>query len=267
MKHAFLIIAHNNFGVLQKIVSQLDSENCDFFIHYDRKVHNIPSVSAQYSHIFICSPRIDVRWGDFSQIKCEMTLLDFALCSGVTYDYYHIISGTHLPLVAPNGIDDYFRHHPSAVFQLMDTSEYEIDMKVRRWNLCTQTFKHKSQLIERSSQLVWRFSNAFQRITGIGRNKGCHFVKASQWCSLSRETARNIAARQTKIFKKYRWSFCGDEYFMASEVSDSPSARNIDFRTDYLYQRFNGASPEVLKPTDYLEAKDNGYLWARKFSE
>lgn len=37
MKHAFLIIAHNNFNQLKKLVEILDDKDFDIFIHIDKK--------------------------------------------------------------------------------------------------------------------------------------------------------------------------------------------------------------------------------------
>ena len=38
MKHAYLIIAHNDFEILKKLVSLLDNEHNDIYIHFDAKV-------------------------------------------------------------------------------------------------------------------------------------------------------------------------------------------------------------------------------------
>ena len=37
MRHAFLIIAHNNWEQLKKMVQLLDAENHDIYIHIDKK--------------------------------------------------------------------------------------------------------------------------------------------------------------------------------------------------------------------------------------
>lgn len=36
--HAYLIIAHNEFEVLQKLVGALDDPRNDIYIHFDKKV-------------------------------------------------------------------------------------------------------------------------------------------------------------------------------------------------------------------------------------
>ena len=37
MKHAYLILAHNEFEVLRKLISALDDPRNDIFIHFDEK--------------------------------------------------------------------------------------------------------------------------------------------------------------------------------------------------------------------------------------
>lgn len=46
-KHAYLIIAHNEFDLLQKLISVLDDERNDIFIHIDKKVHFIERIFMQ----------------------------------------------------------------------------------------------------------------------------------------------------------------------------------------------------------------------------
>lgn len=42
LRHAYLIMAHNNFEILEKQVLLLDSPNADFYIHVDKKSRGIP---------------------------------------------------------------------------------------------------------------------------------------------------------------------------------------------------------------------------------
>ena len=38
MKHAYLIIAHHEFDILNKLIQAIDDERNDIFIHFDKKV-------------------------------------------------------------------------------------------------------------------------------------------------------------------------------------------------------------------------------------
>ena len=40
MKHAYLIIAHNEFNILEKTIELLDDERNDIYLHIDKKVKN-----------------------------------------------------------------------------------------------------------------------------------------------------------------------------------------------------------------------------------
>ena len=97
MRHAWLIIAHNEFAILQHLVSLLDDERSDFYLHFDAKVKELPSITVEKGRLFILNNRVDVRWGTVSQLEAELLLLETAHQSG-PYAHYHILSGVHLPL-------------------------------------------------------------------------------------------------------------------------------------------------------------------------
>jgi len=94
LKQAYLIIAHNEFEILQRLVSELDAEGTDIYIHFDAKVKDLPEISTKKSRLFVLDNRVNVQWGTVSQIKCELALFEAAAANG-PYDFYHVISGTH----------------------------------------------------------------------------------------------------------------------------------------------------------------------------
>ena len=77
MRHAYLIMAHNNFKILEKTIMLLDDKFNDIYIHIDKKVSNFnydyyKSLVKNSNIIF--TERIDVKWGSFRQIQCEYIL-------------------------------------------------------------------------------------------------------------------------------------------------------------------------------------------------
>ena len=98
LRHAWLIMAHGNFPILEKQLRFLDSENADFFIHIDAKVKDFDfdafrAIPKKSSVTF--TDRIRVSWGHESQIHAELILLRAALPGH--YDYYHLLSGVDVP--------------------------------------------------------------------------------------------------------------------------------------------------------------------------
>lgn len=90
MKHAYLIIAHNEFKILEKLVHLLDDSRNDIYLHIDRKVKLIPNIKCQHAGLYVLNEkeRLDVRWGSISQIKVELQLFIIA-SKNHSYGYYH----------------------------------------------------------------------------------------------------------------------------------------------------------------------------------
>ena len=42
MKHAYLILVHNDFEILGQLIRAIDDERNDIYIHFDRKVAHCP---------------------------------------------------------------------------------------------------------------------------------------------------------------------------------------------------------------------------------
>ena len=74
MKHAYLILAHNEFGLLQTLISCLDDERNDIFVHIDRKVKEFPTLKVEKANLQVLEDRIDIRWGDVSMVEAEYAL-------------------------------------------------------------------------------------------------------------------------------------------------------------------------------------------------
>ena len=81
-KHAYLIIAHNEFSVLKILLGMLDYKKNDIYLHVDIKAGDIDKSEflkcVKKSTLIFIEPRIDVQWGNFSQIECEYKLLEAA---------------------------------------------------------------------------------------------------------------------------------------------------------------------------------------------
>ena len=68
MKHAFLIIAHNEVPLLERLVSFLDDERNDIYVHWDAKAGSIPSLSITKSHLRFIDNRVEVNWAGYSMV-------------------------------------------------------------------------------------------------------------------------------------------------------------------------------------------------------
>ena len=268
MKHAWLIIAHNEWGILQRLVSELDAPECDFYVHIDKKVKELPALSVKESRLYMLEDRVDVRWGSVSQIECELTLFEAAAANG-PYDYYHIISGVTLPLKPFSELDAWYAAHAgkNIFFGLCQSTSYQETLKVRRYNFFLRAFTSRSTLQRRVSQFLWKLAIAIQRVLHIEANREKAFYKAGNWVSLTDEAVQYILGRKRDILRSYRYSFCGDEFFVPSELMASPLKERILSHEHYLFQKMGRATTTAFPLEEYETMKASGYLFGRKFAE
>ena len=265
-RHAWLIIAHNEFEILQMLISALDDARGDIFIHIDKKVTDLPEILTQKSRLFILQERLDVRWGAPSQIRCEMLLLQTAFEKG-EYSRFHLISGTHLPLKAINEIYSFFSEFETngELMHLWEKDERDIGNKFQRYNLFVDGFSSKLAWIRRLSHFGWNLSQSVQKRLGVRRFPNEVFIKSDNWVSLSRSAVNYLLEHADDIEKKYRYSYCGDEYFVATELNKSGTFLIIDtdklLKTDFI--RYN---PKIYTMDDYTSLISSECLFARKFS-
>lgn len=268
MHHAWLIIAHNQFGILQRLVSLLDDERSDFFVHIDKKTPELPDLHVEKGHLSLLDNRVDVRWGTVSQIMAELTLLS-AAASKSDYDYYHIISGTTLPLKPVDELDAYFSNQDGKciVTGLCKDEPYQETLKIHRCNLFMKNYASQNQFLRKTSQFLWKSAIAVQRLLGVRINRVGDFFKASNWLSLPHEAVRYLLSRKSEILKTYRYSFCGDEYFVPSELMSSPQWKERIVSDDaYLKHDIGRSNAETLRLEDFPALRQSGYLFARKFA-
>src|SRR5437868_2773717 len=98
MKIAYLMLLHRDPLLLKRTVAILSSENCEFFVHIDRKSDIQPFLTAGSYNVTFCQPRVAVYWSEFSQIEATMLLMQQALNCAAGYDYFVFLQGSTFPL-------------------------------------------------------------------------------------------------------------------------------------------------------------------------
>lgn len=265
-RHAYLILAHNEFEVLKVLISLLDDERNDLYIHLDRKVKDIPVLKTSKSKLYILTNRINIRWGHISQIQAEIELLKQSI-SNNKYSRYNIISGTHLPLVSQDMIHEYFNSNiGKEIFIPIAYSEDETYEKMKLYNLFMKSFIHSNRIVSIYSQKVWGLLLRIQKWLSISRNTDLVFKKASNWVSISHNAAVYLVKRQQDIIRRYNYTMCGDEYFIPTELNSEADLFEIRYNSNLLKQEFSGAHAKTFTMNDWDKLQDCDCLFARKFS-
>lgn len=96
MKVCYLILAHNNFRHLDRLIKALADEGSSFYIHIDKKVEETYIPSSE--KVSVIPERVDINWGGFSMIDATLALLNYGIAHSPNADYYMLISGVDYPI-------------------------------------------------------------------------------------------------------------------------------------------------------------------------
>ena len=274
MKHAFLILAHNEFEVLKLLVSCLDDSKNDVFIHFDKKVDVLPDIRIERAGLIILEKRVDVRWGGFSMMEAEFALFEAATARG-PYQYYHLLSGVDLPIKSQDYIHDYFDRHDGQEFIGYTWTEMPPDFarKVQCWHLFPEDFKNPGFCKKALRAGFLRV----QEVLGIKRNRNVDFKKGSQWVSITDGMVRLFLEHRDWIRKTFRYTFSCDELVMQTLCWMSPYRDKIHslasdgegcVRLIGWHQDPKSGNWALLDWTadDYDLLKESPALFARKFN-
>lgn len=264
MKHAYLIIAHNEFEVLKELIKAIDYTDNDIYIHFDKKVTDVPELTTEYSSLFVIKDRIDVRWGSISQIKSEYRLFETAYAADTKYSYYHLISGVHFPLKPQSEIHSYFNSlNGKSVLSPLPWDIPELRRKIGLYHFFTYGQHSKIKFIRNINNILWRLCLRLQGDKWI-RNSAIIAGKYSNWVSISKNDMPLIVNSKKDILKSFKYTLCADELFIPYIYKKE----HISFlEQNLLYQVFKKASPIILSISDYQKIIESKALFARKFNK
>ncbi len=116
MKIAYLVFAYKNPQLLNRVINRLYSDNCDFFIHIDKKVNMAPFAIIQQTGVEFTEKRIPVYWAEFSGVQAILLLIEAALRSAKKYDYLILLSGSEFPLRSKDYIEAFLAENRGSEF-------------------------------------------------------------------------------------------------------------------------------------------------------
>lgn len=273
MRHAFLIIAHGDYDILEMEISLLDHERSDIYILFDKKspVPSLPRPGKKAKgRIFFLKDRIDIRWGDSSQIKAEMMLFSAAHRNG-PYAYYHLLSGADLPIKPIGTILSFFDSRQGKEFvDFTSADSHDYLPRVMGWHF--NTWQHRNPDYRWTRADRWR-NRLEKKADRYLRRRREDFRKGTNWVSITEDFCTYLLKHRRHISRRYRYTLASDEIFLhtllwQSPFKDriySPDSNSSGCMREIDWTRGNphvwGSSPEDLEIL-----LSSGNMFARKFS-
>lgn len=271
-RHAFLIMAHDNWYVLEKLMRLLDGDWIDIFLHIDKKskdfnIEYFKSICSNARVFF--TRRHNVSWGNETQVRAEMTLFRSAYKNG-PYHYYHFLSGSDLPIKTRDYIYHFFE------FKDCNYLTVESDVSPYLWRLQTyiNVFRQTwlplfiRRRLNVASEIV-QYKLSVNRLKWLKRHYSI-IGKGYNWCDLPHKSVEVLMGAASDIRRFCRFTHCSDEMYKqtvllnrcAREIGEMApeDIRMIEWMPD-------GIHPRVFSTSDLsaLLDENNPCLFARKF--
>lgn len=276
-KHAYLIMAHNEFDILEKQLILLDDYRNDIYIHIDKKVKDFNfdyyKNIVKKSNLYYVD-RIDVRWGDFSQIKCELILLKNAILKN--YRYYHLISGVDLPLKTNDEIHSFFNSNDGLEFIHFCIEQQAINVRYR------VSRYHFMRWCRTSNKYINYIASNINRILNVIQNKinfqrkwdgNIKLQYGANWFSITNDLAKYVISKEDWISKYFKYTSCADELFLQTIVYNSKFMTSLykkemddDYTSCMRLIDWKRGGPYIFRNEDFQELVNSDRIFARKFS-
>lgn len=273
-KHAYLIICHNNFDQVAKLLKLLDYDKNDIYIHVDKKCRNYPKEklinSVKKSNLYFVKP-INANWGGSSLIQTEIILLEKAIQT--PHSYYHLISGSDLPIKSQDYIHDFFKSHNGKEYISLELESQANKTKDFMYRIQYYHFlqNHIGRLTGKRTAILSKIESKslkLQHKLKIDRTSktNIEFIKGAQWFSITNDMAKYILQQYKSMKKLFRFSLCADEIFLQTIAYSSPYHDNIEDEC-LRFIDWNRGGPYTFKSEDFDLLVNSDKLFARKFDE
>lgn len=275
-KHAYLFMIVNNLKVVEKTLKLLDNKNNDIYIHLDVKSQQLETLKQitdklQYANIYYIE-RMDVRWGDYSQVECTLHLLKEAT-KRLEYQYYHLLSESDMPIKSQTYIFDFYKKNYGKEFiELQEFPKNKLfTTRFKSYNVFTKQLKANNKFIRYSTYIIRKTFDILQLALGYNytRKFNLEIKYGSNWFSITDKFARYIISKEALIKKMFLHGICIDEHFLQTLICASDLKSNLykEGNMRYIVWENNNNSPKNFTKNDYNQIINSDKLFARKFSE
>lgn len=273
MKMAIAIQCHTNSNQINRLINYFQDDDIDIYIHVDKK-SNIKDDLDIKKNVYIIKNRVDVKWGQFSQVEATLNILEEIKNSNCKYKYIHLISGQDYPVKSLQSFKDYFLYQSG---EFIECSHLPSDILVKRGEDRYKVY-YPNWMIDRPSKVFKRFIRILYREfilkTKILKRKNLdfeYFYFGSSWFSITNDCMEyilNLLNNKNNIVVFFKNTLCADEMFFQTIIMNSYLKNNVKSNNlRYIDWSDKKSSPKTLQIQDIKEAIKSEYFFARKIED
>lgn len=273
MKHAYLIMAHGNWEILKKLLELLDDEKHDIFLHIDamktmpKECYNI----LKKSELVIIKSR-KIYWADFSLVETTLDLLETALKKG-KYSYYHLLSGTDMPLKSNKERYNFFENSQKEFVGIVPKEVYYSVRRVKFYHPFVHCTRYRKSKTLKALDRLFEYIQKIMRVNRLVGN--CwKIIDGWEWFSITETFCKYIIEQKEIIVKMFSSSIASDELFVQTLAYNSQFYNSLYDVTDLKkgsmrFIDWDRGTPYTwgMEESDYDVLINSPYMFARKFDE
>ncbi len=277
MRHAYLITAHADFELLNRLIELLIDPRNDIYVHVDKRSTSFDEagfLSRWQGMPVKLAPRRRVYWGDFSHVENILGLIRLALQGG-EYDYLHVLSGADLPVKSQQYIHEFFEANKGKEFVAFNHLGPYQERWVRYAHPLNRFVRARNPVVRAAVSRLGNLAVGVQQRLGVDlRRRIPGEVKyGSDWVSITSELAALLLEREPDITRWFRHATIPSEFLVQTVLWNSALADRV-FDVDDPYRsnmrlidfaRGSGGSPHTWTLADAAELQSTDRLFARKF--
>lgn len=271
MRICYLILAHNNFKHLSRLIEALDdSENNTFYIHIDKKAKE--EFIATQENIHIIPTHIDINWGGYTMIEATLALMEYGIQNMPDADYFILISGVDYPIRSKSFLIDQLNEGK----EYIDIAPVPVPYKpTERYEY--YYFDYNRRNLKHYNPLF--LIEVFLKKLRIKRKAPFKIYAGTQWFALTNKCVQYIlwTVKEDKRYSHFfKHTLVPDEAFFQTIIGNSPFAEQTkssltytDWEVDNPPATIKESHVEFLKT--HIEFNDEyGHrfpYFARKFDD
>lgn len=284
-RHAYLIIAYNQWELLKKLIHLLDDNRNDIYIHVNKKIKDAPfeeiMTFPRKSKVYAVD-RVPIDRGTYSIFDAQMVLLKAAL-KNENYSYFHLLSGQDLPLKSQDYIHNFFEENDGKNFVDVIPPEKVKRDWYERYSLhqFLVPYTLEKNVKAKFAKAIRKVAVIAQKAVGVNRfnkyeKQGFEMCYGSSWFSITKEFGEYLVENEFLIQKMYQKHTYIPEESIPQTFLWSSRFRDTLYDADWLDHKLNRAnlrmifwtgntSPETITMKHVAFLQDTNNLFARKF--
>lgn len=274
MRIAYLIQCHKNAEQVNLLVAALDDAQSDFYIHVDKK-SDIQREIAQAKNVYLVSDenRIDVRWGQISQVEATLQLIKKVVDSREVYDYVWLMSGQDLPIKPKSYIRDFLmRNSGSNFISVVQPGSKAYQRYIKRNSIYYPHWLIDNRMPLRIAKKTYTLvtGGTYYTFNWAARKSPSEiqFHFGSSWWTLSYDCVCYIlhyVCEHPEILEFFKHTVCPDESFFQTIVMNSPFKTTQKNNLTFVDWSEGKRNPKTFGVVDYNKLMSTEHLFARKF--